>query len=100
MTGPAPDRPWASREYGRIRLTESLASELWKTLNEQLDYLYETKADLKADGLSVTETNRRIRRTVSVRGLLHGMMHEKEWCACESWGEDRSDATEDEAGVR
>lgn len=95
-----PDRPYATREYGRIRLTESLAGEMWAMIHEQLDYLYEVKADDKLDGLPVTETNRRIRRTVSIRGLLHGMMHEKEWCACENFGEDPADPTEGEAGIR
>jgi hypothetical protein len=95
-----PDRPYATREYGRVRLTESLAGELWAILHEQIDYLYEVKAADKADGLPVTETNRRIRRTVSIRGLLHGMMHEKEWCECENFGEEDERVPEAETGIR
>jgi len=95
-----PDRPWSHREYGRVRLTESLANELWTILNEQIDYLYDVKADDKEEGLPVTETNRRIRRTVSIRGLLHGMMHEKEWCSCEGIGEESTGTEDTEAGIR
>jgi len=95
-----PDRPYATREYGRIRLTESLAGEMWAMLHEQLDYLYETKAEDRAEGLPVTEINRRIRRTVSIRVLLHGMMHEKEWCACDNFGEENEVPADNQAGVR
>jgi uncharacterized alpha-E superfamily protein len=94
------DRPWAAREYGRVRLTESLTNEMWLMIGEQLEYLYETKADDKAEGLQVTEINRRIRRTLSIRGLVHGMMHEKEWCTCENFREEHPPTEDAETGLR
>jgi hypothetical protein len=76
------DRPWAAREYGRIRVNESLAGELLQILTETLDNLHEVRISLKETERGLTEINRRIRRAGVLRNLLHGMMHEKGWCAC------------------
>lgn len=76
------DRPWATREYGRIRVNEALAGELLLCLTEQLDTLHTVRLDHKEKGRGLTEINRRIRRTGILRALTHGMMHEKGWCTC------------------
>lgn len=76
------DRPWAAREYGRIRVNESLAGELLLCLTEQLDNLHAVRIQMKESERGLTEINRRIRRTGVLRSLLHGMMHEKGWCSC------------------
>lgn len=81
VLGPG-DRPWAEREYGRIRINESLAGELLLILTEQLDNLHVIRDQIKENERGLTEINRRIRRTATIRTLLHGMMHEKGWCAC------------------
>ena len=84
MTDIVPDRPWATREYGRLRLNEGYADELLAVLTNQLDDLHSNRLVMKESGRSVTEINRRIRRISGIRSLLHGMMHEKGWCACEA----------------
>jgi hypothetical protein len=77
-----PDRPWDTREYGRLRLNEVFAGELLQVLADSLDDLHAIRQELQLAGKSVTTINRRIRRISTIRELLHGMMHEKNWCNC------------------
>lgn len=102
MTEILPDRPWSSREYGRVRLNEGLAGELMDILTSTIDGLHEDRILDKGLGRQVTDVNRRIRRVSQIRHMTHNMMHEKGWCACD--GAEGTipddDEAEAEAGLR
>lgn len=83
MTEIIPDRPWDTREYGRLRLNQAFANDLEDLLIAELDRLHAQRALKKEIGVSVTPLNRKIRRVNMIKELLHGMMHEKGWCECD-----------------
>lgn len=74
-----PDRPWSGRGYGRIRLDESLARDLYgimyEVVNERLGLLHEAKRS-GADTITLRAS---VKRANAIRERVKNLLAEQGW---------------------
>ncbi len=78
---PFPDRPWNRRGYGRIRITEPLASELYVTLNETIERRLDEMHTRRREGneAEAESLKRRLRLLSTLRHFTHELIREQGW---------------------
>ena len=77
-----PDRPFADRPYGRVRLYEKQAWELNSILETRIDVMRQDIEDNK-EVLDTTYMDEQLRIDEQLLHNVHWMIHEKGWCDCE-----------------
>lgn len=73
-----PDRPWHGRGYGRLRLTEPLAHDLYGIVTDEVRRRLSAYHEAKAKGDPTVE-KLALKRASSIKERLQGLINEQGW---------------------